>query len=41
MSNKPTIVLVHGFLGGAAHWSKAIVELKRKGYDNVLAVETR
>ena len=26
MSDKPTIVLVHGFWGGAAHWSKVIVE---------------
>ncbi len=39
MSNNPTIVLVHGFWGGAAHWSKVILELTRKGYDNVLAVE--
>ena len=39
MSSKPTIVLVHGFWGGAAHWSKVILELSRKGYDNVLAVE--
>ncbi|HEM6663122.1 TPA: alpha/beta hydrolase, partial [Acinetobacter baumannii] len=27
MSNKPTIILVHGFWGGAAHWSKVIIEL--------------
>ena len=39
MSEKPTIILVHGFWGGAAHWSKAIVELGRKGYDKVYAVE--
>ena len=32
MSNKPTILLVHGFWGGAAHWGKVIVELNRKGY---------
>ncbi|AUW40733.1 hypothetical protein CUJ84_Chr000317 [Rhizobium leguminosarum] len=25
MSNKPTIILVHGFWGGAAHWSKVIL----------------
>ncbi|MCC4105239.1 hypothetical protein [Serratia ureilytica] len=31
MSTKPTIVLVHGFWGGAAHWSKMIIELSRKG----------
>jgi pimeloyl-ACP methyl ester carboxylesterase len=38
MSEKPTIVLVHGFWGGAAHWAKVIPILVRKGYD-VLAVE--
>lgn len=30
MSVKPTIVLVHGFWGGAAHWGKVILELSRK-----------
>jgi pimeloyl-ACP methyl ester carboxylesterase len=39
MSAKPAIVLVHGFWGGAAHWAKVIVELSRKGYDNLHAVE--
>lgn len=39
MSNKPTIVLVHGFWGGAAHWSKVIIELSRKGYTSIRAVE--
>jgi pimeloyl-ACP methyl ester carboxylesterase len=39
MSNKPAIVLVHGFWGGAAHWSKVIVELSRKGYRDLHAVE--
>ena len=39
MSDKPTIVLVHGFWGGAAHWSKVIVELSRKGYSKLRAVE--
>ncbi len=39
MSTQPTIVLVHGFWGGAAHWSKVIVELSRKGYDKLRAVE--
>lgn len=24
MTGKPTIILVHGFWGGAAHWSKVI-----------------
>jgi pimeloyl-ACP methyl ester carboxylesterase len=38
MSEKPTIVLVHGFWGGAAHWAKVIPILERNGYD-VLAVE--
>ena len=37
--NKPTVVLVHGFWGGAAHWAKVIVELKRLGYDDLHAVE--
>lgn len=27
MASRPTIVLVHGFWGGAAHWSKVIVQL--------------
>lgn len=39
MSEKPTIVLVHGFWGGAAHWGKVIVELSRKGYTQLRAVE--
>jgi pimeloyl-ACP methyl ester carboxylesterase len=39
MTSKPTIVLVHGFWGGAAHWSKVIVELDRMGYASVRAVE--
>jgi len=39
MSVKPTIVLVHGFLGGAAHWAKVIIELSRKGYTDLHAVE--
>lgn len=39
MSNPTTIVLVHGFWGGAAHWSKVIVELTRKGYGSIRAVE--
>jgi pimeloyl-ACP methyl ester carboxylesterase len=36
---KPTIVLVHGFWGGAAHWSKVIVQLSNMVYDSVHAVE--
>jgi pimeloyl-ACP methyl ester carboxylesterase len=39
MSSKPSIVLVHGFWGGAAHWSKVIVELKDRGYESLHAVE--
>jgi pimeloyl-ACP methyl ester carboxylesterase len=39
MSNKPGVVLVHGFWGGAAHWSKVILELSRRGYDSLHAVE--
>jgi pimeloyl-ACP methyl ester carboxylesterase len=39
MSSKPSIILVHGFWGGAAHWAKVIVELSRRGYDSLHAVE--
>lgn len=39
MSSKPSVVLVHGFWGGAAHWGKVIVELNRRGYDSLHAVE--
>jgi pimeloyl-ACP methyl ester carboxylesterase len=39
VSNKPSIVLVHGFWGGAAHWAKVIVELNGRGYDSLHAVE--
>ncbi len=39
MSSKPTIVLVHGFWGGAAHWSKVIVALSKQGFDSLRAVE--
>ncbi|GGT01543.1 hypothetical protein GCM10010222_49030 [Streptomyces tanashiensis] len=39
MSEKPTIVLVHGFWGGAAHWANVIVELNKRGYDRIHAVE--
>jgi pimeloyl-ACP methyl ester carboxylesterase len=39
MGDKPSIVLVHGFWGGAAHWAKVIVELKQRGYDSLHAVE--
>lgn len=39
MPDKPAIVLVHGFWGGAAHWSKAILELNQLGYTDLHAVE--
>ncbi|MFE1546006.1 alpha/beta hydrolase [Streptomyces sp. NPDC058718] len=39
MAEKPTIVLVHGFWGGAAHWANVIVELDKRGYDRIRAVE--
>jgi pimeloyl-ACP methyl ester carboxylesterase len=39
MTNKPTIILVHGFWGGAAHWSKVIVRLSKMSYGSVHAVE--
>lgn len=35
----PTIVLVHGFWGGAAHWAEVILELHRRGYTAIQAVE--
>ncbi|KJK45249.1 hydrolase [Lentzea aerocolonigenes] len=39
MSTKPTVLLVHGFWGGAAHWAKVIVELRKRGFESLLAVE--
>lgn len=39
MGDKPTIVLVHGFWGGAAHWSKVILGLAELGYTKLRAVE--
>ena len=39
MSDKPAIVLVHGFWGGAAHWAGVIPELKARGFDRIYAVE--
>lgn len=39
MSEKPSIVLVHGFWGGAAHWADVIVELDKRGYTDLHAVE--
>jgi pimeloyl-ACP methyl ester carboxylesterase len=39
MTNKPSIILVHGFWGGAAHWGRVVLELARKGYHSIHAVE--
>lgn len=39
MADKPSIVLVHGFWGGAAHWSHVIVELNKRGFTKLHAVE--
>ncbi|MGH3011304.1 MAG: alpha/beta hydrolase [Gaiellaceae bacterium] len=39
MADKPTVLLVHGFWGGAAHWAKTIVELNTRGYESLFAVE--
>ncbi|MCP3819743.1 alpha/beta hydrolase [Streptomyces sp. A3M-1-3] len=39
MADRPTIVLVHGFWGGAAHWAKVVVELRNRGYTKLFAVE--
>ncbi|MFI5921995.1 esterase/lipase family protein [Streptomyces anulatus] len=39
MADKPAIVLVHGFWGGAAHWAKVITELHRRGFGSLHAVE--
>src|SRR5262245_5642855 len=39
MTTKPVIVLVHGFWGGATHWSKVIVEPNGMGYQSLRAVE--
>jgi pimeloyl-ACP methyl ester carboxylesterase len=37
--SQPAVVLVHGMWGGAAHWGKVIVELTRRGYGSLHAVE--
>ncbi|NHF74820.1 alpha/beta hydrolase [Paracoccus xiamenensis] len=39
MPQRPTIVLVHGFWGGAAHWAGVIKELHKRGYHDLRAVE--
>lgn len=38
-STKPTVLLAHGFWGGAAHWAKVIVELRKRGFESIRAVE--
>ena len=39
MAAQPSIVLVHGYWGGAAHWGKVIVQLNKLGYGSIQAVE--
>lgn len=39
MPKQSSIILVHGFWGGAAHWSKVILGLARNGHQSVMAVE--
>nr|WP_286071613.1 hypothetical protein [Stenotrophomonas sp. 57] len=39
MSTTSTILLVHGFRGGAARWAKVILQLHGSGRDRVQAVE--
>lgn len=39
MADLPSVVLVHGFWGGAAHWAKVIVELSGRGHSDLHAVE--
>jgi hypothetical protein len=39
MPQKPTIVLVHGVWGNAAHWSKVILRLSKMGYESICPVE--
>ncbi|WP_439497901.1 alpha/beta hydrolase [Bosea sp. (in: a-proteobacteria)] len=39
MATQAAIVLVHGFWGNASHWNKVILELSRKGYTSIHAVE--
>jgi pimeloyl-ACP methyl ester carboxylesterase len=39
MSKSASIVLVHGFWGGAAHWGKVITELAGRGYSSLHAVD--
>ncbi len=39
MTQNPTIILVHGFWGGAAHWAGVIPLLNKAGFTKLRAVE--
>lgn len=39
MGSTPTIILAHGFWGGAAHWGRVILALSRMGHKSLHAVE--
>jgi len=39
MADKPSVVLAHGFWGGAAHWNRVITLLAKRGHTEVDAVE--
>jgi hypothetical protein len=39
LAQKPTIVLVRGVWGNAAHWSKVILRLSKMGYESICPVE--
>ncbi|BEG76149.1 alpha/beta hydrolase [Achromobacter xylosoxidans] len=39
MGSTPTIILAHGFWGGAAHWSRVILALAKLGHKDLRAVE--
>ncbi|MFF5721787.1 alpha/beta hydrolase [Streptomyces buecherae] len=39
MADRPAIVLVHGFWGGAAHWARVVTELRRRDFRSLHAVE--
>lgn len=38
-SDKPAVVLVHGFWGGSAHWAKVVLELDKRGFTTLHAVD--
>lgn len=39
MGSTPTIILAHGFWGGATHWSRVILALAKLGHKDLHAVE--